>query len=150
MKGVEVLFQTPFYFLPSPLDGFGVVANFSYIDSSTSLLDRKGQSLPFQGLSKVNYNLVAYYEKYGFGARVAYNYRDKFFDSVGPGSTAIYYAPFRTVDASIRYEFGHFTIFADGSNLTNEIQRRYVESPEATSFYGLQGRRFSLGFNAKF
>ncbi|WP_169804990.1 TonB-dependent receptor [Sphingomonas asaccharolytica] len=150
VKGVEILFQTPFSFLPSPLDGFGVVANFSYIDSSTSLLDRKGQSLPFQGLSKVNYNLVAYYEKYGFGARVAYNYRDKFFDSVGPGSTAIYYAPFRTVDASIRYEFGRFTIFADGTNLTNEIQRRYVESPEATSFYGIQGRRFSLGFNAKF
>ncbi|MDH7973908.1 TonB-dependent receptor [Sphingomonas sp. AR_OL41] len=150
VKGVEVLFQTPFYFLPSPFDGFGVVANFSYIDSSTSLVDRKGQSLPFQGLSKINYNLVAYFEKYGFGARVAYNYRDKFFDSVGPGSTAIYYAPFRTVDASIRYEFGHFTIFADASNLTNEVQRRYVESPEATSFYGLQGRRFSLGFNAKF
>lgn len=150
VKGVEVLFQTPFYFLPSPLDGFGVVANFSYIDSSTSLLDRKGQSLPFQGLSKINYNLVGYYEKGGFGARVAYNYRDKFFDSVGPGSTAIYYAPFRTVDASIRYEFGNFTIFADASNLTNEVQRRYVESPEATSFYGLQGRRFSAGFNAKF
>ncbi len=150
VKGVEVLFQTPFSFLPSPLDGFGVVANFSYIDSSTSLLDRRGQALPFLGLSKVNYNLVAYYEKSGFGARVAYNYRDKFFDSVGPGNTAIYYAPYRTLDASIRYEFGHFTIFADASNLTDQVQRRYVESPEATSFYGLQGRRFSLGFNAKF
>jgi TonB-dependent receptor len=42
VKGVEVLFQTPFYFLPAPLDGFGVVANLSYIDSSTTLLDRKG------------------------------------------------------------------------------------------------------------
>lgn len=150
VKGVEVLFQTPFSFLPSPLDGFGVVANFSYIDSTTSLLDRNGSALPLQGLSKVNYNLVAYYEKYGFGIRAAYNYRDKFFDSVGPGSTAIYYAPYRTLDASVRYEFGPFTIFADASNLTNEVQKRYVESPEATSFYGLQGRRFSLGFNAKF
>ena len=150
VKGVEVLLQAPFYFLPSPLDGFGVIANFSYIDSSTSLLDRRGQSLPFQGLSKVNYNLVGYYEKYGFGVRVAYNYRDKFFDSVGPGSTAIYYAPYRTLDASVRYEFGPFTIFADAANLTNEVQRRYVESSEATSFYGIQGRRFSAGFSAKF
>lgn len=150
VKGVEVLFQTPFYFLPSPFDGFGAVANFSYIDSSTSLLDRKGSALPLQGLSKVNYNLVLYYEKYGFGVRAAYNYRDKFFDSVGPGSTAIYYAPYRTLDASVRYQFGAYTIFADASNLTDEVQRRYVESPEATSFYGVQGRRFSLGFNAKF
>ncbi|UZK65443.1 TonB-dependent receptor [Sphingomonas sp. M1-B02] len=150
VKGVEVLLQTPLYFLPSPLDGFGVVANFSYIDSSTSLLDRRGQALPFLGLSKINYNLVAYYEKYGFGARIAYNYRDKFFDSVGPGNTAIYYAPYRTVDASIRYEFSSFTVFADASNLTDQVQRRYVESSEATSFYGLQGRRFSVGFNAKF
>jgi iron complex outermembrane recepter protein len=150
VKGVEVLFQAPFYFLPAPFDGFGVVANFSYIDSTTSLLDRNAQELPLQGLSKVNYNLVGYYEKGGFGARVAYNYRDKFFDSVGPGSTAIYYAPYRTLDASVRYEFGAFTVFADASNLTNQVQRRYVESPEATSFYGLQGRRFSVGFNAKF
>ena len=150
VKGVEVLFQTPFYFLPAPLDGFGVVANFSYIDSTTSLLDRQRNSLPFQGLSKINYNIVAYFEKYGFGARVAYNYRDKYFDSVGPGSTAIYYAPYRTIDASIRYELKNFTIFADASNLNNEVQRRYVESSEATSFYGVQGRRFSVGFNARF
>lgn len=150
VKGVELLFQTPFFFLPSPFDGFGVVANLSYIDSSTSLLDRRGQSLPFLGLSKVNYNIVGYYEKDGFGARIAYNYRDKFFDSVGPGNTAIFYAPYRTLDASVRYEFGAFTVFADAANLTNAVQRRYVESPEATSFYGLQGRRFSAGISAKF
>ncbi len=53
VKGVEVLFQTPFYFLPSPLDGFGVVANFSYIDSKTSLLNtRTGEPLPLEGLSE--------------------------------------------------------------------------------------------------
>lgn len=150
VKGVEVLFQTPFYFLPSPFDGFGVIANFSYIDSKTSLLDRRGEALPFQGLSKINYNLVGYYEKYGFGVRVAYNYRDKFFDSVGPGGTAIFYAPYRTIDASVRYQYGAFTIFADAANLTNEVQRRYVEAPEATSFYGVQGRRFSVGISTKF
>ena len=50
----------------------------------------------------------------------------------------------------MRYEFGAFTVFADAANLTNAVQRRYVESPEATSFYGLQGRRFSAGISAKF
>ncbi|WP_298196423.1 TonB-dependent receptor [Novosphingobium sp.] len=150
IRGVEVLFQTPFNFLPAPLDGFGVVANLSYIDSSTSLKDRKGATLPLQGLSKVNYNLVGYFEKWGFGARLAYNYRSRYFDSVGPGATAVYFAPFRSVDGSLRYEFGRFTVSLDAANLTNSVQRKYTESPEATSLYALQGRRFTLGFNAKF
>lgn len=150
IKGAEVLFQTPFSFLPGPLDGFGVVANLSYIDSSTSLKDRKGATLPLQGLSKVNYNLVGYFEKWGFGARVAYNYRSRYFDSVGPGATAVYFAPFRSVDGSLRYEFKNFTVSLDAANLTNSIQRKYTESPEATSLYAIQGRRFTFGVNAKF
>lgn len=150
IKGVEVLFQTPFSFLPGPLDGFGVVVNFSYIDSSTSLKDRKGAILPLQGLSKVNYNLVGYFEKWGFGARLAYNYRSRYFDSVGPGATAVYFAPFRSVDGSLRYEFGRFTVSLDAANLTNSVQRKYTESPEATSLYAVQGRRFTFGVNAKF
>jgi len=150
VKGIELLFQTPFYFLPAPFDGFGVVANFSYIDSSTAITDRRGASLPLEGLSKVNYNLIGYFEKDGFGARVAYNYRDKYFDSVGAGATAIFFAPYRTLDASIRYEFDKFTIFADATNLTNEVQRKYTETPEATSLYAIQGRRFSAGINVKF
>lgn len=150
VKGAEVLFQTPFFFLPSPLDGFGVVANFSYIDSTTSLTDRLGKPLPLEGLSKVNYNLVGYFEKWGFGARVAYNHRDKYFDSVGPGATAIFFAPYSSLDASLRYEFGKFTIFADAANLTNTEQRKYTETDEATSLYAIQGRRFSAGINVKF
>jgi hypothetical protein len=150
VKGVEVLFQTPFYFLPAPFDGFGVVANLSYIDSSTTLLDRKGAALPLQGLSKVNYNLVGYFEKWGFGARVAYNYRSRYFDSVGPGATAIYFAPYRSVDASLRYEFGKVTISADASNLTNTVQKKYTETDDATSLYATQGRRFTFGISTKF
>lgn len=150
VKGVEVLFQTPFYFLPSPLDGFGVVTNVSYIDSSTSLTDRRGNALPLEGLSKLNYNLVGYFEKWGFGARVAYNFRDRYFDSVGPGATAVFFSDYRSLDASVRYEFGRFTVFADAANLTNEVQRKYTESEEAVSLYAVQGRRFSVGFNARF
>ena len=150
VKGAELLVQTPFSFLPAPFDGFGVVANFSYIDSSTSLTDRRGAPLPLEGLSKVNYNLVGYFEKWGFGARVAYNYRDKYFDSVGPGATAIFFTPYRSLDASLRYEFGSFTLFADAANLTNARQRKYTETEEATSLYAVQGRRYSAGINVKF
>jgi len=151
VKGVEVLFQTPFSFLPAPFDGFGVVTNFSYIDSETSLLNtRTGEPLPLEGLSKINYNLVGYFEKDGFGARVAYNYRDKFFDSVSVGGEGIFFDSYKTLDASVRYEFAAFTVFADASNLTDAAQKRYTGSPEAVSLYALQGRRFSAGVNVRF
>lgn len=151
VKGVEVLFQQPLTFLPSPLDGFGVLTNFSYIDSKTPFTNlRTGASLPIQGLSKVNYNLVGYYEKSGFGVRVAYNYRDSYLDSIATTGEGVFFEPYKVLDASVRYEFGPFTLFADATNLTDAAQARYTGAKEAASLYAVQGRRFSFGFNARF
>jgi iron complex outermembrane receptor protein len=151
IQGVEVFFQQPFTFLPSPFDGFGVIANFSYIDSQTPFTNtRTGDKLPLLGLSKINYNLIGYFERSGFGARVAYNYRDRFLDSIASTGEGVFFTPYRTLDASVRYEFGPFTIFADATNLTNSAQSRYTGAPEATSLYAVQGRRYSAGVSAKF
>lgn len=151
LKGAEVLLQLPFNFLPSPFDGLGLLANYSYIDSKTPFANaRTGQELPLEGLSKHNANLVAYYEKGGFGTRVAFNYRSGYLDSITAGGEGSFFKPYRTIDASIRYDFGHFAIYAEGSNLNNEKQVRYTGAPEAIALYALQGRRFSLGVSAKF
>ncbi len=66
------------------------------------------------------------------------------------GGEGIFFDAYKTLDASVRYDFGIFTIFADASNLTNAEQKRYTGSPEAVSLYALQGRRFSGGVNVKF
>lgn len=151
IKGAEIFFQQPFTFLPSPFDGFGVIANFSYIDSQTPFTNtRTGEKLPLLGLSKINYNLIGYYEKGGFGIRVAYNYRDRYLDSIATTGEGVFFAPYRTLDASVRYEFGPFTIFGDATNLTNSAQARYTGAREATSLYAVQGRRYSMGVSAKF
>ncbi len=151
LKGVEVLLQLPFNFLPSPIDGFGILANYSYIDSSTPFTNaRTKEELPLEGLSKNNANLVVYYEKYGFGARVAYNYRSGYLDSITAGGEGSFFKPYKTIDASIRYDFGKFSIFAEGANLNNEKQVRYTGAPEANALYAEQGRRFSIGASAKF
>lgn len=151
LKGVEVLLQLPLDFLPAPFEGFGVLTNYSYIDSETPFRNaRTKELLPLEGLSKHNANLVAYYEKNGFGARIAYNYRSAFLDSVTPGGEGSFFKPYDTIDASIRYEFGPFAVSLEGSNLTNEAQVRYTGAPEATALYAVQGRRFALGLSARF
>ncbi len=69
--------------LPDWAKGFGIQANGTYIDSKGDLSPRFNQLLnfqqvPFNGVSKWAYNLVALYERPFFSTRLAYNYRSKF------------------------------------------------------------------------
>ena len=68
--------------LPDWARGFGVQANYTYIDASTELQpafrDRLPGQQPFPGVSKHAFNLTALYEKPAFSARLAYNWRSRF------------------------------------------------------------------------
>lgn len=151
LKGVELLVQLPFYFLPAPLDGFGVLANYSYIDSKTPFRNRRTNAeLPLEGLSKHNLNLIGYYERGGFGIRGAYNYRSEFLDGITAGGEGTFFEPYDTVDASVRYDFGMFQISAEAANLTNAKQIRYTGTQEAIALYAEQGRRYSIGASVRF
>lgn len=90
IQGFEVGYQQFYDFLPGPLSGLGLQANFTYVDSSggrntaVNILETPqavgaaDQTLPLEGLSKTSYNLTAMYEKYGISARIAYNWRERF------------------------------------------------------------------------
>ena len=99
MQGVELAYQQFFDFLPSPFDGFGVQANYTYIDASGvpnneedyenaswakpgSETDTGARvnltSVPLQGQSEHTANFVLMYEKYDWSARLAYNWRSKY------------------------------------------------------------------------
>ena len=71
-------------------------------------------------------------------------------DSVTAGGEGSFFKPYETIDASIRYDFGAFGIYAEAGNLTNEKQIRYTGAPEAIALYAEQGRRFAIGANFKF
>ncbi|AQR75309.1 TonB-dependent receptor [Sphingomonas sp. LM7] len=84
-QGAEVSFTTFLDIdgLPEWAKGFGVQANGTYIDSKGDLSPRfntllDNERVPFNGVSKWTYNLVALYEKPFFSARLAYNYRSSF------------------------------------------------------------------------
>ena len=95
IQGAEIGWNQFFDFLPAPFDGFGMSANYTYIDSSTKIpsasnavpIDTDGSpfsNLPADGLSKNSYNIAAFYEKGPWQIRVAYNWRSEYLLSVGP------------------------------------------------------------------
>lgn len=153
--GFEFSAQTPFTFLPAPLDGFGAQFNYTYSDASQvglfSPLD--GAELPQIGQSKHSFGLIGYYDKGPLNARLAYKYRSSFlllpFDREG---NSVFQDASGYLDASIRYDITRFAeVYVEGKNLTNEVQRRTAgESDVRLTELGWYGRRYFVGARLRF
>ena len=151
VKGIEALVQLPFYFLPGPFDGFGVVATYSYIDSSTPSLDIVGRRLPFPGLSKNNANLIGYYEKGPISVRVAYNWRDDYLVSLSAANTGIYNDSYTDLSATLRYDITKaVSLNLEANNLLDQKQRTYDGSSEALRTNLFFGRVYKASVSVKF
>ena len=151
VKGVEALVQLPFYFLPGPFDGFGILATYSYISSSTPIVDVTGRVLPFPGLSKNNVNLVGYYEKGPFSLRVAYNWRDDYLVALSAAATGIYNNAYTDLSATVRYDLTrNVSLGFEANNLLDEKQRTYDGSPEALRTNVFFGRIYKASVSVKF
>jgi len=151
VRGVEALVQLPFSFLPEPFDGLGVVATYSYIDSSTPIRDVTGRVLPFPGLSRNNVNLVGYYERGPLSLRVAYNWRDQYLVGLSAAATGIYNDSYQDLSATFRYDFtGRLSLTLEASNLLNERQRTYDGTPEALRTNVFFGRIFKANVSMRF
>ncbi|MGH8171453.1 MAG: SDR family NAD(P)-dependent oxidoreductase, partial [Steroidobacteraceae bacterium] len=125
------LLQLPFYFLPEPLNNFGTMATFSYIDATTPIKDVVGRTLPFPGLSKDNVNLIGYYEKGPFGVRVAYNWRSHYLGSLSGAATGIYNDTYADLSTTLHYDISHHIAFDfEANNLLDEKQRTYDGAEE--------------------
>lgn len=138
IQGAEIGFTKFFDFLPAPWDGFGVQANYTYIDSNQegpegTNTDGTGyDDLPAEGISENAYNLVGMYEKYDFYARLAWNWRSEYLVAVGPngwnGSTndinwqlPIYNDDYGQLDLSMGYNItDNVSVNFEATNLTKE------------------------------
>ena len=153
IKGAELLFQVPFSFLPSPLDGFGVTGTYSYTDSETPFVNaRAGNApLPLEGLSKHNVNLIGYYEKGPFGVRVAYNYRTKYLDRIGLGGAGVFFDDYDNLAVTARYDFtDNVGIDLEAANLTDSGLRRFDGVEADTRSYSNFGRSYSATLRFRF
>lgn len=147
IKGFEVGIQQFFDFLPSPLDGFGIIANYTYSDSE----DNNG--FPLVAVSKNSYNLVGLYEKGPFSARLAYNYRDEAVFEFSEGRPS-FIGPRSQLDAQMGFDINdNFAVQLQAQNLIPEDSATFEYSaggPVALNSYALSERRYSVGLRAKF
>ena len=152
IQGLELGYKQFFDMLPFPFDGFGVEANYTYIDSETKVpasvspVDTNGTTygnLPYEGLSKDTYNFNLIYEKGDWSTRLAYNYRSDYLMSVGAngfnGSVGgvdwklpVYQKARGQLDGSINYRINdNFDISLDVNNITNEDTQIYADQNAA-------------------
>jgi len=174
VKGFEVSYQQFYDFLPKPLDGFGINANYSYIDSkgvpqsTLSATDpdvAAGRAstvdtglLPLQGLSKHNANFAAIYEKGKVSARLAYNWRSDFLLTVR--DVIVPFAPIMNeatgqLDGSLFYTVNDTVkIGVQGVNLTNEVTKTTQvlnnELLKAGRSWFMNDRRYTFVVRASF
>jgi iron complex outermembrane receptor protein len=61
IQGLELTFQTPFFFLPGPLSKFGVYSNYAYVDSNLKEFSPVTKPLSMTGLAKNTATLDLWY-----------------------------------------------------------------------------------------
>lgn len=147
IKGFEIGVQQFMDFLPSPFDGLGIIANYTYSDSE----DNAGY--PLVAVSKNSYNLIGLYEKGPFSARIAYNYRDEAVFEFSEGRPSFIGARSQ-LDAQVGYDITEgISVSLQAQNLLpkKSATSEYSNFDEtALNSYALSERRFSAGLRAKF
>lgn len=132
ITGFEFAWTQTFRFLPKPLDGLGVQANYTVIEAEADVPGRGSVDfLPGQ-VDKV-YNFQLFYEKAGFSARVAYNVNGRYNSAIGDDSSEDeWFDRMPTWDASVGYRLRKgWNVYVEGRNLTDTDKRRvYVGTPD--------------------
>ncbi len=168
IKGFEIAYQQTYDFFDGWLSGFGIQANYTYVDSSNvpqSTLSETdpdvaagNQStvdisrLPLEGLSKHTFNITPFYEYGDWSARLAYSWRDEFLltirDVIVPFQP-IYNEATGQLDGSVFYSINdNFRIGVQAVNLTGEVIRTSAvvndDLLQAPRSWYVNDRRYSL------
>jgi iron complex outermembrane receptor protein len=165
MYGIELGATVPFGELIPALDGFGVTGGLSYTKSRIRpYFNGDGSSGPptdLPGYSRWVANGTAYFEKWGFSARVSVRHRSSFLGEVtgfGANRTLRRALPETIWDGQVGYEFTDGTmlnglsIYLQGLNLSDEpfITVDGNNSRLRVIDHQRYGRRWMLGATYKF
>lgn len=158
IQGIELGALHYFSYLPGFWNGFGVQANYTYSDSEDKdatpinqpLVPEPGSAL--EGFAKHSYNIIAFYDKDAFQARLAYNWRDSFMASrSGDGLQPRYTEDYGQLDLSMSYDItDSMTVSFEANNLTNETRLEYLGQRDRVSLVEMTGRRYLFGMRTSF
>lgn len=160
LKGFELNYQQPFTFLPGFWKDFGVILNYTHVESEITYgnPDVLGSDATFVNdlvnLSPDAYNATLYYDNGRFSARAAYSYRDAYLQRVPGqnGNDVEGKRASRSVDAMLSYKVGkNLSLTLEGINLNDSFNEQYVDSyRDSTSVYHHTGRQFFAGLRYRF
>lgn len=162
LYGVEFVFQSRLYFLPSFLSDFGVYANASFVDSNIKEFHPILNPYPMGGLAKNSDEFDLFYDRGGFEARLATKYHTKF--TMIPGWTSGQLDTLDsefTVDFTASYQWNdHIGTRFQALNLTDQVTRfsggrqggdalRGSNDPNDLAAYSVFGRTLMLDVSYK-
>lgn len=134
IRGLELSYQQQLFFLPGWLDGFGVGANATFLDTEFRFRTAAGvRTTGFVLQPDQTYNAQVYYQKGGFESRLSYNYIGRFLEGANATTPPAdqYWKSRGTFDAQLSYRVTDaVTVFAEAENLTDQ-GRREVTGPRA-------------------
>lgn len=109
--------------------GFGLQANVSLPTGSAGFNNEAiGSQFALPGLSK-SYNIVGFYEKYGFQTRLAWTHRSSYLLALSQAQSANepqYVAAYGQLDMSASYDFNeHWSLIFTAINLNSASERYY-------------------------
>lgn len=168
LQGFEVNYQQPFSFLPGAWSHFGVLLNYTYVDSKIDYFISATSDVTVENdlvnLSRNAYNATLYWENDVFSIRASAAYRDRYLTRV-PASNAGVLTATQTViqdaegtndtlnvdlSASVNLN-DHLTLSLEGLNLTDEYNDQFIDTRANRSVvYTHTGRQFFLGARYKF
>jgi iron complex outermembrane receptor protein len=149
ISGVELAWQQPL------AGGFGVAANYTYADAEEKR-SCPAPATPYDacikdlvGASKNTYNLSAYYEDHGFGARLAYTHRSAFFVGLDRSSPQ-YQDDTGVLSASLSYTLNRNLAFTlDALNLNDPTLKYYGANQDQPRAFYANGRQYYFGVRVK-
>jgi iron complex outermembrane recepter protein len=138
VKGLELAYQQEYAY------GFGFQANYTYADAEET------GGHPLVGASKNTYNLIGYYENYGFSARVAWTWRSHFFVGLDR-ATAEFQDDTGTLNLSLNYALDrNWTLTFDALNLNDPTLKYYGANTDQPRAFYKNGRQYYAGVRVKF
>lgn len=124
--------------------GFGIQANYTFSDSSTSNSDASGAELNLPYLSKHTVSVIPYYEDGPFQARLSYNYRSSYFRTIGRLGSREMVAPYEQLDFSTSYELTeNVSLTLNAQNLLDEAYVQYNGTRDRPTAFYKNGRTFA-------
>ncbi|MDO3386247.1 TonB-dependent receptor [Gilvimarinus sp. SDUM040013] len=152
VEGFELAYQSPlsvFGGKDSILDNFGVIANYTYVDSEVDYTF--GDEIITErlfGLSNYSYNATLYYEDDKFNARISAAYRDDYLTGTSGNNNRFEgYGGTMNVDVSAGYALTeNLDLKFEAINLTDDYQDRFTDLENKRRYeWDHTGRVFTVG-----